>query len=136
MDFHFVVAQHMSEYFLFCQCCQYGQIHWSTKPQHFVSLLNSAKRRRTLIISPPSLYAYMHVLHCNFIIQLYSICICFSLSLMKSFYYLILKGLCYVCVYVQVVVMRVAIHCEGCAGKVKKHLSKMEGTLHIYIYIF
>ncbi|XP_068497247.1 protein SODIUM POTASSIUM ROOT DEFECTIVE 3-like isoform X2 [Phaseolus vulgaris] len=26
----------------------------------------------------------------------------------------------------QVVVMRVAIHCEGCAGKVKKHLSKME----------
>ncbi|QCD76534.1 copper chaperone [Vigna unguiculata] len=28
----------------------------------------------------------------------------------------------------QVVVMRVAIHCEGCAGKVKKHLSKMEGV--------
>ncbi|RZB63166.1 uncharacterized protein LOC114387579 isoform X2 [Glycine soja] len=26
----------------------------------------------------------------------------------------------------QVVVMRVAIHCQGCAGKVKKHLSKME----------
>ncbi|KAL8536135.1 hypothetical protein ACS0TY_011679 [Phlomoides rotata] len=28
----------------------------------------------------------------------------------------------------QVVVMRVSIHCQGCAGKVKKHLSKMEGT--------
>ncbi|KAJ1434949.1 Heavy metal-associated domain, HMA [Sesbania bispinosa] len=28
----------------------------------------------------------------------------------------------------QVVVMRVAIHCQGCAGKVKKHLSKMEGV--------
>ncbi|XP_012436019.1 uncharacterized protein LOC105762717 isoform X1 [Gossypium raimondii] len=26
----------------------------------------------------------------------------------------------------QVVVMRVALHCQGCAGKVKKHLSKME----------
>ncbi|XP_041011803.1 heavy metal-associated isoprenylated plant protein 35-like isoform X1 [Juglans microcarpa x Juglans regia] len=26
----------------------------------------------------------------------------------------------------QVVVMRVSIHCQGCAGKVKKHLSKME----------
>ncbi|CAK8578048.1 unnamed protein product [Lathyrus sativus] len=28
----------------------------------------------------------------------------------------------------QVVVMRVAIHCQGCAGKVKKHISKMEGV--------
>ncbi|KAL4275143.1 hypothetical protein AHAS_Ahas20G0077700 [Arachis hypogaea] len=28
----------------------------------------------------------------------------------------------------QVVVMRVAIHCQGCAGKVKKHLSKIEGV--------
>ncbi|BAT86850.1 Protein SODIUM POTASSIUM ROOT DEFECTIVE 2 [Vigna angularis] len=28
----------------------------------------------------------------------------------------------------QVVVMKVSIHCEGCAGKVKKHLSKMEGV--------
>ncbi|CAL0324536.1 unnamed protein product [Lupinus luteus] len=28
----------------------------------------------------------------------------------------------------QVVVLRVAIHCQGCAGKVKKHLSKMEGV--------
>ncbi|BAT73989.1 protein SODIUM POTASSIUM ROOT DEFECTIVE 2-like [Vigna umbellata] len=28
----------------------------------------------------------------------------------------------------QVVVMRVAIHCQGCAVKVKKHLSKMEGV--------
>ncbi|KAL2477488.1 protein SODIUM POTASSIUM ROOT DEFECTIVE 3-like [Forsythia ovata] len=27
----------------------------------------------------------------------------------------------------QVVVMRVSLHCQGCAGKVKKHLSKMEG---------
>ncbi|XP_010530606.1 PREDICTED: protein SODIUM POTASSIUM ROOT DEFECTIVE 2-like [Tarenaya hassleriana] len=28
----------------------------------------------------------------------------------------------------QVVVMRVSIHCQGCAGKVKKHLSKMDGV--------
>ncbi|KAK8659674.1 hypothetical protein V6N13_029871 [Hibiscus sabdariffa] len=28
----------------------------------------------------------------------------------------------------QVVVMRVALHCQGCAGKVKKHLSRMEGV--------
>ncbi|PWA64314.1 Heavy metal-associated domain, HMA [Artemisia annua] len=28
----------------------------------------------------------------------------------------------------EVVVMRVSIHCQGCAGKVKKHLSKMEGV--------
>ncbi|KAE9599346.1 putative heavy metal-associated domain, HMA [Lupinus albus] len=28
----------------------------------------------------------------------------------------------------KVVVMRVAIHCQGCAHKVKKHLSKMEGV--------
>ncbi|XP_020081916.1 heavy metal-associated isoprenylated plant protein 5-like [Ananas comosus] len=28
----------------------------------------------------------------------------------------------------QVVVMRVAIHCQGCAGKVRKHISKMEGV--------
>lgn len=28
----------------------------------------------------------------------------------------------------QVVVMRVSLHCQGCAGKVKKHLSKMEGN--------
>ncbi|CAL5329634.1 unnamed protein product [Camellia sinensis] len=27
----------------------------------------------------------------------------------------------------QVVVMRVSLHCQGCAGKVKKHISKMEG---------
>lgn len=27
--------------------------------------------------------------------------------------------------------MRVSLHCQGCAGKLKKHLSKMEGT-----YIF
>jgi len=28
----------------------------------------------------------------------------------------------------QVVVMKVAIHCQGCAGKVRKHISKMEGA--------
>ncbi|GAB4838331.1 hypothetical protein Ancab_027861 [Ancistrocladus abbreviatus] len=28
----------------------------------------------------------------------------------------------------QVVVLRVSIHCQACAGKVKKHLSKMEGV--------
>ncbi|KAF3324313.1 Copper transport protein CCH [Carex littledalei] len=28
----------------------------------------------------------------------------------------------------QVVVMKVSIHCQGCAGKVRKHLSKMEGV--------
>ncbi|KAG6651987.1 heavy metal-associated isoprenylated plant protein 3-like [Carya illinoinensis] len=28
----------------------------------------------------------------------------------------------------QVVVMRVSIHCQGCAGKLKRHLSKMEGV--------
>ncbi|KMZ57170.1 hypothetical protein ZOSMA_89G01230 [Zostera marina] len=28
----------------------------------------------------------------------------------------------------QVVVMRVSIHCQGCAGKVKKHIAKMEGV--------
>nr|CAB3464774.1 unnamed protein product [Digitaria exilis]CAB3473142.1 unnamed protein product [Digitaria exilis] len=28
----------------------------------------------------------------------------------------------------QVVVLRVSLHCKGCAGKVKKHISKMEGV--------
>ncbi|XP_010261208.1 PREDICTED: protein SODIUM POTASSIUM ROOT DEFECTIVE 2-like [Nelumbo nucifera] len=28
----------------------------------------------------------------------------------------------------QVVVMKVSLHCQGCAGKVRKHLSKMEGV--------
>ncbi|GMP39074.1 hypothetical protein CsSME_00010053 [Camellia sinensis var. sinensis] len=28
----------------------------------------------------------------------------------------------------RVVVMRVSLHCQGCAGKVKKHISKMEGV--------
>ncbi|XP_073290749.1 protein SODIUM POTASSIUM ROOT DEFECTIVE 2-like [Primulina huaijiensis] len=28
----------------------------------------------------------------------------------------------------QVVVMRVSLHCQACAGKVKKHLAKMEGV--------
>ncbi|KAH7683841.1 Heavy metal-associated domain HMA domain-containing protein [Dioscorea alata] len=34
----------------------------------------------------------------------------------------------------QVVVMKVSIHCQGCAGKVKKHISKMEG-IDIYKYL-
>ncbi|KAL5210247.1 hypothetical protein ABZP36_005870 [Zizania latifolia] len=29
----------------------------------------------------------------------------------------------------QVVVLKVSLHCKACAGKVKKHLSKMEGEL-------
>lgn len=28
----------------------------------------------------------------------------------------------------EVVVLRVSLHCQGCAGKVKKHISKMEGV--------
>ncbi|KAF8096029.1 hypothetical protein N665_0319s0046 [Sinapis alba] len=28
----------------------------------------------------------------------------------------------------QVVVLRVSLHCKGCAGKVKKHLSKLKGV--------
>ncbi|XP_072980097.1 uncharacterized protein [Typha angustifolia] len=28
----------------------------------------------------------------------------------------------------QVVVMRVSLHCQGCAGKVRKHIKKMEGV--------
>jgi len=28
----------------------------------------------------------------------------------------------------QVVVLKVSLHCKACAGKVKKHLSKMEGV--------
>ena len=28
----------------------------------------------------------------------------------------------------QVVVLRVSLHCKGCAGKVRKHISKMEGV--------
>lgn len=31
----------------------------------------------------------------------------------------------------QVVVMKVAIHCQGCAGKVRKHISKMEGMYYV-----
>ncbi|KAF8042450.1 hypothetical protein BT93_A0929 [Corymbia citriodora subsp. variegata] len=29
----------------------------------------------------------------------------------------------------QVVVLRVSLHCKGCEGKVRKHLSRMEGTI-------
>ena len=41
----------------------------------------------------------------------------------------------------QVVVMRVSLHCQGCAGKLKKHLSKMEGIYlrnsnHFHIVFF
>lgn len=33
--------------------------------------------------------------------------------------------------------MKVAIHCQGCAGKVRKHISKMEGTyVHASPYIY
>jgi copper chaperone CopZ len=32
----------------------------------------------------------------------------------------------------QVVVLRVSIHCKGCEGKVRKHISKMEGTKNIF----
>jgi hypothetical protein len=33
--------------------------------------------------------------------------------------------------------MRVSIHCQGCAGKVKKHLSKMEGyNIDHLIFLF
>jgi hypothetical protein len=41
------------------------------------------------------------------------------------------------CKLLQVVVMRVSIHCQGCAGKVKKHLSKMEGyNIDHLIFLF
>ena len=30
--------------------------------------------------------------------------------------------------------MRVSLHCQGCAGKVKKHLSKMEGG-HLFLRV-
>jgi copper chaperone CopZ len=32
----------------------------------------------------------------------------------------------------QMVVLRVSMHCNGCARKVKKHVSKMEGTSNNY----
>ncbi|WVZ23070.1 hypothetical protein V8G54_001614 [Vigna mungo] len=38
------------------------------------------------------------------------------------------NGISYSNLFMIVVVMRVAIHCQGCAVKVKKHLSKMEGV--------
>lgn len=31
------------------------------------------------------------------------------------------------------VVLRVSLHCKGCAGKVKKHISKMEGELSLIL---
>lgn len=33
-----------------------------------------------------------------------------------------------------VVVMRVALHCQGCASKVKRHLTKMEGSVSSYSF--
>ncbi|EAY77435.1 hypothetical protein OsI_05428 [Oryza sativa Indica Group] len=36
---------------------------------------------------------------------------------------------------VEVVVLRVSLHCKGCAGKVKKHISKMEGVTSLDIDI-
>eukprot|EP01018_Ginkgo_biloba_P020841 Gb_12907 [translate_table: standard] len=33
----------------------------------------------------------------------------------------------------EVVVLRVSLHCQGCAGKVKKHISKMEGVTSVNI---
>ncbi|KAF0933670.1 hypothetical protein E2562_018900 [Oryza meyeriana var. granulata] len=36
---------------------------------------------------------------------------------------------------VQVVVLRVSLHCKGCAGKVKKHISRMEGVTSLDIDI-
>lgn len=35
-----------------------------------------------------------------------------------------------------VVVMRVAIHCQGCASKVKRHLTKMEGQSKVFLFLF
>lgn len=35
----------------------------------------------------------------------------------------------------QVVVLKVSLHCKGCAGKVKKHISKMEGVSSFQIDI-
>ncbi|KAL5221306.1 hypothetical protein ABZP36_026019 [Zizania latifolia] len=35
----------------------------------------------------------------------------------------------------QVVVLRVSLHCKGCAGKVKKHISRMEGVTSMDIDI-
>jgi len=36
---------------------------------------------------------------------------------------------------IEVVVLRVSLHCQGCAGKVRKHISKMEGVTSINIDI-
>lgn len=33
----------------------------------------------------------------------------------------------------QIVVLRVSLHCKARAGKVTKHISKMEGQLHIHL---
>lgn len=32
----------------------------------------------------------------------------------------------------QVVVLRVSLHCKGCEGKVRKHISRMEGKVEEY----
>lgn len=38
--------------------------------------------------------------------------------------------------FFQVVVLRVSLHCKGCEGKLRKHISRMEGvhmTFHSFI---
>lgn len=32
--------------------------------------------------------------------------------------------------FLQIVVLRVSLHCKGCEGKVRKHLSRMEGKFY------
>ncbi|KAG5564649.1 hypothetical protein RHGRI_000739 [Rhododendron griersonianum] len=36
----------------------------------------------------------------------------------------------------KMVVLRVSMHCNGCARKVEKHISKIEGTIDTSIYFF
>jgi len=36
---------------------------------------------------------------------------------------------------IEVVVLRVSLHCQGCVGKVRKHISKMEGVTSFSIDI-
>jgi len=47
-----------------------------------------------------------------------------------------LNGLTYTCSYpqnMQIVTLRVSMHCYGCAKKVEKHISKLEGE-HITFF--
>lgn len=39
--------------------------------------------------------------------------------------------------FAQTVELRVSIHCKGCEGKLRKHISRMEGkyiTISLYLY--